>query len=91
MNGTIIFPSINTAKILHIQENFRVHAFDQYLKFSRVRVNTKHFITTITDGISANIFICSIMSIAATYVPDNYDLLSFHRYHNHQSVSYYKF
>ena len=30
MNGTIIFPSIITAKILHRQENFRVHAFDQY-------------------------------------------------------------
>ena len=43
-------------------------------------VNTKHFITKITDGISANVFICSIMSIVATYVPDNYDLLSFYLY-----------
>ena len=31
MNGTIIFPCINTAKILHKQENFRVHTFDQSL------------------------------------------------------------
>ena len=46
-------------------------------------------ITNITDGISANVFICSIMSIAATYVHGNYDLLSFHLYH--QSVSYNKF
>ena len=43
--------------------------------------NILYFITTITDGISANVFKCSIMSIAASYVHDDYDLLSCQLYH----------